>query len=279
MKAMKTLLAAALCVSVCMSLTACGNNNGSSSQTASQTQISQDSSSIPDESSENDSSESESSQPKDDSSETQTEMTPDKEVCTAFLQAISDGDIEYAASLCDETADKDSLSALPVNFKFEISGDGEMFRNADNDEIELLTCKYSPDGKIKSRPLYVVLLANGNEFTVLGAVFDEYPTELLAKYGIEDQTGNDVPTEESLPLDELAVLAGDIIADAKNNGADIGDGVYKFGDGSMLSSAIDANLGWQELDVSDYEITVSGGKVTAVSAKGQDGTQAEKTFD
>lgn len=77
--------------------------------------------------------------------------------------------------------------------------------------------------------------------------------------------------EIKLPVaEDLHTMAIDIISDAHNNHATIKDGVYKNGDGSILSNAIDANLDDRGYTEVEYEVEVTGEKVTKVSINGEE---------
>ncbi len=89
----------------------------------------------------------------------------------------------------------------------------------------------------------------------------------------EESSSPDDSSEEDIDLPdahELHTMAIDIISDAYNNHATIKDGVYKNGDGSMLSNAIDANLDERGYSDFEYEVEVVGEKVTRVSINGEE---------
>lgn len=86
-------------------------------------------------------------------------------------------------------------------------------------------------------------------------------------------TAQEDSSEEEIKLpgaEDIHTMAIDIISDAHNNHATIKDGVYKNGDGSNLSNAIDANLDDRGYSDVDYEVEVTGEKVTKVSINGEE---------
>lgn len=89
----------------------------------------------------------------------------------------------------------------------------------------------------------------------------------------EESSSQEDSSEEEIKLpgaEDIHTMAIDIISDAHNNHATIKDGVYKNGDGSNLSNAIDANLDDRGYSDVDYEVEVTGEKVTKVSINGEE---------
>lgn len=89
----------------------------------------------------------------------------------------------------------------------------------------------------------------------------------------EDSSSQQDSSQEEIKLpdtEEVYTMANDVISDAHNNHATIKDGIYKNDDGSKLSNAIDANLDERGYSDFDYEIEVSGEKVTKISINGEE---------
>lgn len=279
---MKTLLTAALCAacicSACALLGSCGSTDDSSDTQINEPDASSgaadtvDSGSADSDSSLPQPSEPDSGLPSDGSSDVSAPKTP-KEICSAFLESTSNGDASSALSYCSGDVQPEELGE---GFKYEITSESR-FTSSENETYTVFTVSFREDGMLKEQPLYVIMTEVENTPKVFAFDKEQFPASLLEYLGVDGKQLEGFETQlpaENADAKALALMANDVLADAENNGASVGDGEYTKNDGSAVSSAINANLEPQGIAAFDYTVTVSGGRVVSVQIYDENGNAA-----
>ncbi len=196
----------------------------------------------------------------------------------AFLDSLESGDIDASYSYCGDEFRADLTSEDFTSIIFEEDISYQEYTTADGNTITVGTVIFTIDGKIKSDYAFISVIESSDTNVILDISLKTFPTEKLVDMG--------VPAEDIIPpkpddvlgsknAEAIAVMCGDIIADAQAFGQSIPDGVYKKNDGSDLCDSINANLKFQGIEAYDYEVTISGGVATEVSIFDESGEKTE----
>lgn len=291
----KKILSVIAALTICAGFTACSKDDSSSDNSSAKDSSVPDSSvtdtsSLPDSSQEDsslpDSSEPDSSQPEDskpdDSTDSEVSVTymTVQQVTEAFLTSLEDGNTDESYSYCSEdfSADLSSKDFSGIIFD-EQSTSYQEFTTIGGDTVTVGTVFITFDGKILSDYAFVTVVSDGQTNVIADISLSVFPTDSLVDMGVNpEDIVTPRPEDPELGFKNaqaIAVMCGDIIADAQSFGQSIPDGVYTKNDGSDLCDSINANLGFQGITAHDYEITISGGSATEVSVFDENGTKIE----